>query len=339
MPNVQKSRTFADQIRPVGASQDKKNTTLNMVNRILIRTKIIQIAYVFYQNENKSIESSVKELMFSLNKAYDLYNELLALPIEITRYAQERIEAGLAKYCPTEEELAPNRKFIENKFVKQLAGCDELRRNLAKTGENAGGEGKKNYIKSLSEQIFQGEIYQNYMASPEQSYEEDRNLWKKLYKTYICNNEDLEQAFEEESLYWNYDKDIIDTFVLKTFRKFSPEAGEKQTLLPKYTTPNDEEFALTLFRKTLENEKELQEIIKQALRNWEVERIALIDQIILQTAVAEILNFPEIPLNVSLNEYIEIAKQYSTPNSPGFINGTLAGIVNQLKKEGKLLGK
>ncbi|MGI6218718.1 MAG: transcription antitermination factor NusB [Bacteroidaceae bacterium] len=310
-----------------------------MINRILIRTKIIQIAYVFYQNENKTIESSVKELMFSLNKAYDLYNELLALPIEITRYAQKRIEAGLAKYCPTEEEMSPNRKFIENLFIKQLASCKELRENLERISNDNAEEGKRNYIKSLGERIMQGEIYQEYMSTPGNDYEEDRNLWKKLYKVYICNNEELEQLFEEESLYWNYDKDIIDTFVLKTIRKFNPEQGSNQPLLPKYTTPNDEDFAITLFRKALENEKEWQSIIKQALRNWEVERIALIDQIILQVAIAEIVNFPEIPLNVSLNEYIEIAKQYSTPNSASFINGTLAGIVNQLKKEGKLIGK
>lgn len=309
-----------------------------MINRILIRTKIIQIAYVFYQNENKSIESSIKELTFSLNKAYDLYNELLALPIEITRYAQKRIEAGLAKYCPTEEEMFPNRKFINNLFIKQLASCKELQENLSKINDN-GDEGKKNYIKTLSEQIFQGEIYQSYMATPGNTYDEDRNLWKKLYKTYICNNDDLEQIFEEESLYWNYDKDIIDTFVLKTIRKFSEEKGPNQPLLPKYSTPGDEEFALTLYRKTLEGEKVWQDIIRQTLRNWDVERIALIDQIILQVAIAEIVNFPEIPLNVSLNEYIEIAKQYSTPNSASFINGTLAGIVNQLKKEGKLIGK
>lgn len=309
-----------------------------MINRILIRTKIIQIAYVFYQNENKSIESSVKELMFSLNKSYDLYNELLALPIEITRYARKRIEAGLAKYRPTKEEMSPNRKFIENLFVKQLANCKELQDNLNRRGDNAE-EGKKAYIKSLSERIMQGETYQEYMNTPGNNYEEDRNLWKKLYKAYICNNDELEQILEEESLYWNYDKDVIDTFVLKTIRKFEQNEEGNQHLLPRYTSPNDEDFALTLFRKTLEEEKDWQNIIKQSLRNWEVERIALIDQIILQAAIAEITTFPEIPLNVSLNEYIEIAKQYSTPNSASFINGTLAGIVNQLKKEGKLLGK
>lgn len=309
-----------------------------MINRILIRTKIIQIAYVFYQNENKSIESSVKELMFSLNKSYDLYNELLALPIEITRYARKRIEAGLAKYRPTKEEMFPNRKFIENLFAKQLANCKELQDNLNRRGDNAE-EGKKAYIKSLSERIMQGETYQEYMNTPGNNYEEDRNLWKKLYKAYICNNDELEQILEEESLYWNYDKDVIDTFVLKTIRKFEQNEEGNQHLLPRYTSPNDEDFALTLFRKTLEEEKDWQNIIKQSLRNWEVERIALIDQIILQAAIAEITTFPEIPLNVSLNEYIEIAKQYSTPNSASFINGTLAGIVNQLKKEGKLLGK
>lgn len=144
---------------------------------------------------------------------------------------------------------------------------------------------------------------------------------------------------EEQSLYWNGDKDIIDTFVLKSIRRFEEKEGAKQSLLPKYANTEDYEYAVKLFRKSLEEAETYRQYIDQSLRNWESERIALMDQVILQIAVAEITSFPDIPINVSLNEYIEIAKQYSTPNSASFINGTLAGIVNQLKKEGKLLKK
>ena len=166
------------------------------------------------------------------------------------------------------------------------------------------------------------------MASTDNSYEADRELWRKLYKMFIFNNDSLDQVLEDQSLYWNDDKEIVDTFVLKTIKRFEEKQGANQPLLPEFKDDEDQEFARRLFR--------YRHLISENTKNWDLDRVAFMDVIIMQTALAEILSFPNIPVSVSLNEYVEIAKLYSTAKSGSFINGTLDGIVNQLKKEGKL---
>ena len=167
------------------------------------------------------------------------------------------------------------------------------------------------------------------MASDDNSYEADRELWRKIYKTYIFNNDSLDQVLEDQSLYWNDDKEIVDTFVLKTIKRFDEKKGANQELLPEFKDDEDQEFARRLFRRTILNSDYYRHLVSENTKNWELDRIV-------QTALAEILSFPNIPVSVSLNEYVEIAKLYSTSKSGSFINGTLDGIVNQLKKEGKL---
>ena len=290
-----------------------------MINRVLIRLKIIQIVYAYYQNGSKNLDSAEKELFFSLSKAYDLYNYLLMLMMALTEYAQKRIDAAKAKLAPTKEELYPNTKFVDNKFVAQLEVNKQLTEfisNQKRTWAN-----DQDFVKELYEKIVESDIYKDYMASSDNSYEADRELWRKLYKTYIFNNDSLDQVLEDQSLYWNDDKEIVDTFVLKTIKRFEEKNGANQELLPEFKDDEDQEFARRLFCRTI---------------NWDLDRIAFMDIIIMQTALAEILSFPNIPVSVSLNEYVEIAKLYSTAKSGSFINGTLDGIVNQLKKEGKL---
>ena len=264
-----------------------------MINRVLIRLKIIQIVYAYYQNGSKNLDSAEKELFFSLSKAYDLYNYLLMLMIALTEYAQKRIDTAKAKLAPTKEELYPNMKFVED-------------------------------------------IYKEYMASSDKSYEADRELWRKLYKTFVFNNDSLDQVLEDQSLYWNDDKEIVDTFVLKTIKRFEEKQGANQPLLPEFKDDEDQEFARRLFRRAILNADYYRHLISENTKNWDLDRVAFMDVIIMQCALAEILSFPNIPVSVSLNEYVEIAKLYSTVKSGSFINGTLDGIVNQLKKEGKL---
>ena len=292
-----------------------------MINRVLIRLKIIQIVYAYYQNGSKNLVSAEKELFFSLSKAYDLYNYLLMLMIALTEYAQKRIDAAKAKLAPTKEELYPNKKFVENKFIA----------NHKRTLEN-----DQDFVKELYEKIVETDIYKDYMASDDNSYEADRELWRKIYKTYIFNNDSLDQVLEDQSLYWNDDKEIVDTFVLKTIKRFDEKKGANQELLPEFKDDEDQEFARRLFRRTILNSDYYRHLVSENTKNWELDRIAFMDVIIMQTALAEILSFPNIPVSVSLNEYVEIAKLYSTSKSGSFINGTLDGIVNQLKKEGKL---
>ena len=177
-----------------------------MINRVLIRLKIIQIVYAYYQNGSKNLDSAEKELFFSLSKAYDLYNYLLMLMMALTEYAQKRIDAAKAKLAPTKEELYPNTKFVDNKFVAQLEVNKQLTEfisNQKRTWAN-----DQDFVKELYEKIVESDIYKDYMASGDNSYEADRELWRKLYKTYIFNNDSLDQVLEDQSLYWNDDKEI-----------------------------------------------------------------------------------------------------------------------------------
>lgn len=305
-----------------------------MINRILIRLKIVQIVYAYYQNGGKNLDTAEKELFFSLSKAYDLYNYLLLLMVEVTKQANKRLNAAKNKLVPTKEELFPNTKFVENRFIAQLEVNKQLlefSNNQKKTWEN-----EADFVKTLCDKILESDIYKEYMASETSSYEEDRELWRKLYKNIIFNNIELDQVLEDQSLYWNDDKEIVDTFVLKTIKRFDEKNGAKQELLPEFKDEEDQDFARRLFRRTILNADYYRHLISENTKNWDLDRVAFMDVVIMQIALAEILSFPNIPVSVSLNEYVEIAKLYSTPKSGGFINGTLDGIVNSLKKENKL---
>ena len=305
-----------------------------MINRVLIRLKIVQIVYAYYQNGGKNLDTAEKELFFSLSKAYDLYNYLLLLMVEVTKQANKRLNAAKNKLIPTKEELFPNTKFVENRFIAQLEVNKQLlefSNNQKKTWEN-----EADFVKTLCDKILESDIYKEYMASETSSYEEDRELWRKLYKNIIFTNVELDQVLEDQSLYWNDDKEIVDTFVLKTIKRFDEKNGAKQELLPEFKDEEDQDFARRLFRRTILNADYYRHLISENTKNWDLDRVAFMDVIIMQIALAEILSFPNIPVSVSLNEYVEIAKLYSTPKSGGFINGTLDGIVNSLKKENKL---
>lgn len=308
-----------------------------MINRVLIRLKIIQILYAYYQNGSKNLDSAEKELAFSLSKAYDLYNYLLLLMVALTNYARKRMDAAKAKLAPTAEELYPNTKFVDNRFIAQLETNKQLLDFAANQKRSWAND--EDFLKNLFEKVADSPIYKEYMASEENSYEADRELWRKIYKKFICLNEELEALLEDQSLYWNDDKDIVDTFVLKTIKRFEESKGANQELLSEFKDEEDREFAYRLFRRAILNSDYYRHLISENTRNWDLERIAFMDVVIMQCALAEILSFPNIPTSVSLNEYVDLAKVYSTPNSSAFVNGTLDGIVNLLKDEGKLIKK
>lgn len=306
-----------------------------MINRVLIRIKIVQIIYAYYQNGGKNLETAEKELFFSISKAFDLYNYLLLLMVELTNYAGNKISKAKRKLVPTAADLNPNTKFIDNRFIAQLEKNEQLmnfKENQKRTWDN-----EPDFVKNLCEKIMDSEVFNSYMASETSSYAEDRELWRKIYKTMIMNNEELDGLLEDQSLYWNGDKDIVDTFVLKTIKFFDEKNADKQQLLPEFKDAEDKDFASSLFRRSILNGDYYRHLISEGTRNWELKRIALFDTLIMQVALAEILTFPNIPVNVSLNEYVDIAKAYSTPKSGGFINGTLDGIVKQLRAQRKLL--
>lgn len=308
--------------------------TFDMINRVLIRIKIIQIVYAYYQNGSKNLDAAEKELLFSLSKAYDLYNYLLMLMVAVANYAQRKLDSRLQIDDVTKTKLTA---LVENKFLRQLEVNKQLVdyvSNQKRTWDN-----DSTIVKNLFDTVITSDIFNDYLTEGETTYEADRELWRKIYKNYIKDSEDIEAFLEEQSLYWNDDKATVDTFVLKTIKKFDEAKGADQPLLPEFKDDEDREFAIRLFRRSILNGEEYRKMIEDNTRNWEFDRLALMDIIIMQVAVAEMLSFPNIPLSVTLNEYVELAKNYSTHKSGSFVNGTLDGVVLMLQEQGKLLKK
>ena len=305
-----------------------------MINRELIRIKIVQLTYAYYQNGNRNMDNAEKELLFSLAKAYDLYNYLLALIVSITQEERHRVEIAATR-ANREGTEAPSSRFATNKFAVQLEENKQL--NLFMESQKRRWEDDMEAVRKLCDQIEQSTIYQEYMASDDDSYEADREVWRKIYRTLIQENPELDAILEEKSLYWNDDKEVVDTFVIKTIKRFDPANGADQELLPEYRDEEDRDFALKLFRSTILNADEYQRYMSESSRNWDFSRLAYMDIVIMQIAIAEMLTFPNIPVTVTINEYVDLAKLYSTPRSGGYINGMLDTIARHLIQMGKMM--
>lgn len=305
-----------------------------MINRELIRIKVVQLTYAYYQNGSKNIEAAEKELVFSLSKAYDLYNYLLALIVGITRESRRHLEVAQSK-ARREGTPMPSQKFAYNRFAMQLEEnkmLNEFMETQKKTWND-----EPEFLRKLYTLISESQLYKDYMEDKEDSYDADREFWRKLYRTLIQNNADLDALLEEQSLYWNDDKEVVDTFVLKTIKRFEEKNQARQELLPEYDNEEDKEYARKLFRATIMNADEYQRYMSEASRNWDFSRLAYMDIVIMQIALAEMLTFPSIPISVTINEYVEISKLYSTPRSGSYINGMLDSIARHLVATGRLL--
>ncbi|MCI6504182.1 MAG: transcription antitermination factor NusB [Prevotella sp.] len=305
-----------------------------MINRELIRIKTVQLTYAYFQNGNHNIDNAEKELLFSLSKAYHLYNSLLLLIVAVTRMARKHVDIATSK-AQREGTEAPSQRFAYNKFAVQLEENSMLK-TFTEEQKNIW-EDRTEFVKNLYMQMKQSEAYKEFMDSDDEEYETHREVWRKLYKQFIQNNTELDSTLEEVSLYWNDDKEVVDTFVLKTIKRFDPKTDAKQELLPEYTDEEDKEYARKLFRATILNAEQYQHYMTEASRNWDFSRLAYMDVVIMQIAIAEMLTFPNIPVNVTINEYVELAKLYSTPRSGGYINGMLDTIARHLITNGKML--
>lgn len=306
-----------------------------MINRELIRLKVLQQTYAFYQNGNNKLDAAEKELFFSLSKAYDLYLYMLELMVEVNRIAEQTLVTATNRYNRVHEGEPPSARFVNNQFIAQLAKNQQLKdfvENQKKTWAD-----DEDFVRRLYNHITQSEIYQEWMQrSDNPTYEEDKELWRQIYRKIIVEYEDLDQLLEDKSLFWNDDRFIVDTFVLKTIRRFEKKNGANQELLPEYRDDEDREFARRLFRASILGAENYRMLISQSLHNWDLERVAFMDMLILQTALAEMFTFPQIPITVTINEYVDLAKYYSTPRSGGYVNGMLDAIARRLIAEGKL---
>lgn len=305
-----------------------------MINRKLIRVKIVQLTYAYYQNGHHNMDTAEKELLFSLSKAYDLYNYLLGLIVAITQEERRRVDIATRR-AEREGTETPSQRFAFNKFATQLEENKQL--NLFMEDKKMSLENDVEAVRKLCDQIEQSPLYQEYMMSDAEEYETDRELWRRIYRTLIQGNEDLDAILEEKSLYWNDDKEIVDTFVLKTIKRFDPANKADQELLPEYDDTEDREYALKLFRSTILNADTYQRYMSETSRNWNFSRLAYMDVVLMQIAIAEMLTFPNIPISVTINEYVDLAKLYSTPKSGGYINGMLDAIARHLVDTGRLL--
>jgi transcription antitermination protein NusB len=307
-----------------------------MINRELIRIKTVQLAYAHITNGGKSMEEALDEMDESLSATDDLYHHMLNLICDITDYAAQRYEMTCTHMAERGAKTLPSDKFVTNKFAVQLQNNKQLERFVD--------ENKKlrwitheDIVHSVYNDIVGSEEYKAYMESDDNSYEADRDLWRVLYKKFIYQNDKIDEALEDWTLYWNDDRFVIDTFVMKTIKRFEEANGDDQPLLSKNDNPEDRKFGRDLLVYTLAKQDDYRELVKAHIRNWDISRLVTMDLVIMLTAIAEIVNFPGISVNVSLNEYINIARSYCSPKNASFINATLDSIVQDLRQQNKLL--
>lgn len=295
-----------------------------MLSRRLLRTKVLRSLYSHFKSERTSLEASLTEYRRGVDKCYDLYLMLLQLPVDIVEYGNERLEIARGKMRPSAEDLTPNRRFVDNEAIAQLAGCEQLK-ELLKT-KKLSWKDNEQVIKDLYTEITCSEIYKNYMSG----VGSDKVFLVKIYSQLFEDNAALEQALEDMSMFWIDDTPYALSQAIKTVQNFSGSVFEE------FKEYDDKEFGENLFLNSVRGSEEYFKVIDSLADNWDLERIAYIDRLIMVQAIAEVLSCPTIPVKVSLDEYIEIAKYYSTPASSTFINGVLNKAVEQFRSEQRI---
>jgi len=302
-----------------------------MINRTIIRIKVLQIVYAYYQKNSNDLALAENELMFSMQKSYDLYHYLLLLIVLLTDAEQKRLDKQKNRLLATEAERNPNLRLAGNRLAEQLSRDAQLQKFAREKGTFWNNE-DFHFVRSTLNKILQSDIYNDYLESDD-TYESDREFWHKVFKQLILKDDELYDILEDQSVYWNDDLDIIGAFALKTIRRLANEKSSAQVLLPQFKDSEDKDFAIQLLHHSILDGEDNNRRITNQINNWDIERLAQVDLYILQISLAELRNFPTIPISVTLNEYIELARYYSTPKSPVFINGILDAIVKELKNE------
>ncbi|MDY6258889.1 MAG: transcription antitermination protein NusB [Bacteroidales bacterium] len=285
---------------------------------------------------DKTITKAKKELQASLDKSYELYNSLLQLMIDLTDLQDRELDDAKHKFLPSNEDLNPNMRFVENQLVEWLRNSKKLQDFV--NDNNITWRDDELFLRLLLFKVTGSEEYKTYMAMEKTDFASDCEVWLQIMKKVILPDDDLLEHIENMSVYWSVDDlDIMGQFVLKTIRRI--EAGDKEPISPKYKDDEDSEFGEKLFSLAVQERAENDELINKYVRSerWDSGRIALMDRIIMCTALTEIKNFPSIPVNVTMNEYIELAKNFSTPHSGQFVNGILNAVVKSLREQGKIM--
>lgn len=305
-----------------------------MLTRRHIRVKVMQSIYALAQSGNAEVDKEVKFVKFSMDNMYNLYLTLMALLIEVQKKAEEQLLLSQKKYLATQEEKNPNKKFVENKVLQLIANNELLKDELANRKLSWDLDDK--YIDIIYNAILQSDFYSEYMAETENSFKKDKNFIAEIYKSIIAPNEKLYEFIEDKKLTWLDDLPLVNTLILKMLSGVKQHSDNGYFLPSLYKDEDDIKFATDLFKKTVLNYEKLQEEIAGKTPNWDLERIADLDAILLKMAICEFLRFPSIPVKVTMNEYVEIAKEYSTPKSSVFINGVLDKLVKEYEQGNKL---
>lgn len=315
---------------------EAQNYSLRGVDRM---RELMDATFTNFLTSQDNVHDALKELRKSLDKARELYFRLLTLPVELTRMREREIDEAQNKFIRSEEDMNPNMRFVENQLVELIAAEPTVNEYVAEK-KLAWFPEDDILLRSLLRKIKQSDVYADYMEFPVTDLHLDCEFWRNTFKYIILNDPDFLEALEDKSVFWNDDLEIIGTFVLKTFKRFDENAqGGDRAVMDMYKDEEDARFGAELFGAVVSNKDQYRQLIDSQVNvsSWDTDRLAFMDVVIMETALAEIMNFPKIPTNVSINEYIEMARAYSTPKSAQFVHGVLGGVVERLQQEGKLL--
>jgi N utilization substance protein B len=306
-----------------------------MFSRRLLRIKVLQTLYAYYTVEGKTYVAAEKDLLHSIGKSYELYHLLMLLLVDVADYAGSKIEQARQKRIPSYEDLHPNTRFMDNAVLKQLRNNDAFRKFLYR--KPLSWVQYPEIVRNLYRLLLDSEFYGEYISAADHTYRSDKRLLERICIDLVMNYEDLYLNLEEQSIFWIDDVDFVIKMIVKTLKKFTEDNPQGGDLLPMFNDNDDLAYSKRLLLSTIKNGKEYLKLIDASANNWELERIAFIDSLILQLAISEALEFKSIPTKVTINEFIEISKFYSTQKSSKFINGILDNILHGLKAEGKIV--
>ncbi len=307
-----------------------------MLTRRHIRMKVMQCVYALTHSRDDTLEKQEKFLKASIENTYILYLLILSLLREVHEMAGKQVIISSRKYLATSSDSFPDQeKFIQNKVLLQIVNNGNLTRELEKR-KLRNWYLNEEYVRLVYKDITSSAHYESYMAVPGGTYEQDKNFIMEIFKEVVAPNEKIYEYFEDDKLTWVDDLPLVNTFILKQLMKLKEDQHES-FFLPRLLKDNEDmDFARELLRKTLLKNESLVREIEGKTPNWDKDRIADIDAILLKMAICELLDFPSIPERVTINEYLEIAKEYSTPKSSIFINGILDKLVREYRADGKL---
>lgn len=303
-----------------------------MLSRRLLRIKVAKNLYAHLKSGSTNLMVSEKNLIASIDKAYDLYFQMMALIVDVARYAENRIEIAKQKKLPTYEDLNPNRRFVDNPVINLLANAESVTDVIAT--RKLSWSHYPDTVKDIYNRMIESDYYKSYMSASISTFTDDKKFVEAFY-TSLEEDEALANTLDEMSLLWNDDLSFAIYMVIRTVSSIKQSHTDIK-VLPKFKSDDDLDFACTLFRKSLVQYEDNQDIVDRYTSNWDVERIAFMDNLIISIAIAELTNFDSIPVKVTLDEWIDIAKYYSSPTSSNFVNGVLDKIVVELTESGRI---